>query len=111
MAKKKILLLADDLRMASGIANVSKQFVLGTVDKYDWVQLAAAIQHPDMGKVFDLSEEVRKTTGVQDANVKVIAYNGYGDAAGNHRRDIPYPKKPSKLCEWCEFYGKHCEGK
>lgn len=33
------------------------------------------------------------------------------DADGNHRRDIPYPKKPSKLCDWCEFYGKHCDGK
>ena len=31
MAKKKILLLSDDLRMTSGIANVSKQLVLGTV--------------------------------------------------------------------------------
>jgi len=30
MAKKKILLLSDDLRMTSGIANVSKQLVLGT---------------------------------------------------------------------------------
>ena len=28
MAKKKILLLSDDLRMASGIANVSKQLVM-----------------------------------------------------------------------------------
>ena len=53
MAKKKILLLSDDLRMASGIANVSKQFVLGTVDKYDWVQLGAAINHPDEGKILD----------------------------------------------------------
>jgi glycosyltransferase involved in cell wall biosynthesis len=80
MAKKKILLLSDDLRMASGIANVSKQFVLGTVDKYDWVQLGAAINHPDMGKVFDLSEEVQKVTGVDGANVKLYPYNGYGDA-------------------------------
>jgi glycosyltransferase involved in cell wall biosynthesis len=80
MAKKKILLLADDLRMASGIANVSKQLVLGTVDKYDWVQLGAAINHPDAGKVFDLTEEVRNVTGVKDANVKLYPYNGYGDA-------------------------------
>jgi glycosyltransferase involved in cell wall biosynthesis len=80
MKKKKILLLSDDLRMSSGIANVSKQFVLGTVDRYDWVQLGAAINHPDQGKMFDLSEEVRKVTGVQDANVKLIPFNGYGNA-------------------------------
>jgi glycosyltransferase involved in cell wall biosynthesis len=80
MKKKKILLLSDDLRMASGIANVSKQFVLGTVDKYDWVQLAAAINHPDVGKILELSEEVQNVTGVKDASVKLYPYNGYGDA-------------------------------
>ena len=79
MAKKKILLLSDDLRMASGIANVSKQLVLGTVDKYDWVQLGAAIKHPEAGKVMDLSEDVRKKTGVEDANVKIYPSDGYGN--------------------------------
>jgi len=78
MAKKKILLLSDDLRMASGIANVSKQLVLGTVDKYDWVQLGAAIKHPDAGKVFDLNDSVREQTGVKDANVKIYPSDGYG---------------------------------
>ena len=42
MQKKKILLLSDDLRMTSGIATMSKEFVLGTLDKYDWIQLGAA---------------------------------------------------------------------
>ena len=79
MAKKKILLLSDDLRMASGIANVSKQLVLGTVDKYDWVQLGAAIKHPEAGKVLDLNEDVRQKTGVQDANVKIYPSDGYGN--------------------------------
>jgi glycosyltransferase involved in cell wall biosynthesis len=80
MAKKKILLLADDLRMASGIANVSKQLVLGTVDKYDWVQLGAAIKHPEAGKVFDLNDSVREQTGVKDASVKIYPFDGYGNA-------------------------------
>ena len=79
MAKKKILLLADDLRMASGIANVSKQLVLGTVDKYDWVQLAAAIKHPEAGKIFDLNEDVRKQTGIEDVSVKLYPFDGYGN--------------------------------
>ena len=79
MAKKKILLLADDLRMASGIANVSKQLVLGTVDKYDWVQLGAALQHPEHGKGVDLSHHVAQETGVEDASVKLIPWSGYGD--------------------------------
>jgi glycosyltransferase involved in cell wall biosynthesis len=79
MAKKKILLLSDDLRMASGIANVSKQLVLGTVDKYDWVQLGAAIKHPEAGKVLDLNDSVRQQTGVKDASVKIYPSDGYGN--------------------------------
>jgi glycosyltransferase involved in cell wall biosynthesis len=79
MAKKKILLLSDDLRMASGIANVSKQLVLGTVDKYDWVQLGAAIKHPEAGRVLDLNDSVRESTGVKDANVKIYPSDGYGN--------------------------------
>ena len=54
MAKKKILLLSDDLRMSSGIATVSKEFVFGTFDKFDWVQLGAAVNHPEKGKEIDL---------------------------------------------------------
>ena len=54
--KKKILLLSDDLRMSSGIATVSKELVTGTIDKYHWVQLAAAVKHP---------EKVKKLTWVR----------------------------------------------
>ena len=43
MAKKKILLLSDALRMSSGIATVSKELVFGTLEHYDWVQLGAAV--------------------------------------------------------------------
>jgi hypothetical protein len=77
--KKKILLLSDDLRMTSGIATMSKEIVLGTLHKYDWVQLGAAIKHPEAGKIVDINDDVRKRTGVEDANLKVIPYNGYGD--------------------------------
>jgi glycosyltransferase involved in cell wall biosynthesis len=77
--KKKILLLSDDLRSTSGIATMSKEFVLGTVDRYDWVQLGAMITHPDLGKVIDLCDDVKNRTGVQDASVKLYPSNGYGD--------------------------------
>jgi glycosyltransferase involved in cell wall biosynthesis len=79
MDKKKILLLSDDLRMTSGIATMSKEIVLGTVDKYDWVQLAAGINHPEVGKIIDLNEDIRNKTGIQDANVRLYPYNSYGD--------------------------------
>ena len=78
--KKKILLLSDDLRMASGIATMSKALVLGTVDKYDWFQVGAAINHPDKGKVLDVSQDIQKQTGVEDASVKILPWTGYGNA-------------------------------
>ena len=80
MAKKKILLLSDDLRMASGIATMSKELVLGTAHKYDWFQVGAAINHPEAGKVLDVSDDIRNTYGIADANVKILPWNGYGNA-------------------------------
>ena len=79
MAKKKILLLADDLRLPSGIGTISKEIVLKTAHKYDWVQIGAAIKHPEQGKLVDASPEVIKETGVKDASVKIIPWDGYGD--------------------------------
>ena len=77
--KKKILLLSDDLRMHSGIGTMSKEFVLGTCHLYDWVQLGAAVKHPDNGKLLDLSEDIRKQHGIPDASVKVFCIDGYGN--------------------------------
>ena len=78
--KKKILLLSDDLRMTSGIATVSKEFVFGTFDKFHWVQLGAAVKHPEQGKEIDLGDDARKQSGIEDASLKIIPWTGYGDA-------------------------------
>jgi len=79
MAKKKILLLSDDLRMNSGIATMSRELVLGTVHKYDWVQLAGAITHPEKGKIFDLSQSTNEMKKIKDAYVKIYPTDGYGN--------------------------------
>ena len=79
MAKKKILLLSDDLRLTSGIATVSRDMVIGTVKDFDWIQVGAAINHPDKGKIFDLSEDAKNRSGVDDASVKIYCNDGYGD--------------------------------
>ena len=80
MTKKKILLLSDDLRMHSGIATVSKDIVMGTIHKYDWVQLGAAIKHPEEGKVIDMSKAVEEIKG-DDGNysLKIYPISGYGN--------------------------------
>jgi glycosyltransferase involved in cell wall biosynthesis len=98
--KKKILLLSDDLRMTSGIATMSKEIVLGTLHKYDWVQLGASIKHPEIGKIVDVNDDVRKRTGIEDANLKIIPYNGYGDI--NIIRRLLDEEKPDAILHFTD---------
>ena len=98
--KKKILLLSDDLRMSSGIATVSKELVLGTLDKFHWVQLGAAVNHPEKGKEIDLGNDVRKTTGIEDASLKIIPWTGYGDA--NILRELIMRHQPDAILHFTD---------
>ncbi len=77
--KPKILLLGDDFRLPSGIGTVSKEIILNSVKDFDWIQIGGAVNHPDAGKMLDISNDIQKETGVQDASVKLVPYNGYGD--------------------------------
>lgn len=78
--RKKILLLADDLRFPSGVGTISKEMVIGTCHRYNWVQIGAGINHPDRGKILDLNKSIADLTGVEDASVKIYPSDGYGDA-------------------------------
>jgi len=78
--RKKILLLCDDIRMHSGIATMAREIVVGTSHHFNWLNLGAALQHPEAGKGFDISQEVNKLTGLDDSWVRVLPNNGYGDA-------------------------------
>ena len=98
--KKKILLLSDDLRMSSGIATVSKELVFGTLDKYDWVQLGAAVNHPEKGKEIDLGEDAKKLSGVEDASLKIIPWTGYGDA--NILRELIMRHQPDAILHFTD---------
>jgi glycosyltransferase involved in cell wall biosynthesis len=98
--KKKILLLSDDLRMTSGIATMSKEIVLGTVHKYDWVQLGASVNHPEIGKIVDVNDDIRNRTGVEDANLKIIPNNGYGDI--NIIRRLLDEEKPDAILHFTD---------
>ena len=100
MAKKKILLLSDDLRMSSGIATVSKELVFGTFEHYDWVQLGAAVNHPEKGKEIDLGEDARKVSGVKDASLKIIPWTGYGDA--NILRELIMRHQPDAILHFTD---------
>ena len=77
--KKKIILLSDDLRMSSGVGTMSREIVMGTLDKFDWVQVGGAIKHPDNGKVIDMNQSSRDETGIEDASLKIYPVDGYGN--------------------------------
>jgi glycosyltransferase involved in cell wall biosynthesis len=77
--RKNILLLTDDIRFTSGVGNVGKEIVLHTAHRYNWYNVGAAMQHPDQGKIFDLSEEINRLAGITDAEVLIQPNNGYGD--------------------------------
>ena len=79
MNKKKILLMSDDLRMSSGVGTMSREFVLGTLQHYDWVQIGGAIRHPEDGKIVDMNDAMRKQTGIKDAYLKIYPISGYGN--------------------------------
>ena len=77
--RKKILLLSDDLRMPSGVGVMSREIVLGTCHIYNWVQLGAAINHPEVGKGVDISDSLAAELGVKEPYLRIFPYNGYGD--------------------------------
>jgi len=77
--RKKILLLCDDLRTHSGIGTIAKEMVLHTCHQYNWVQVGAAIKHPEAGKKIELSEETNNLVGLSDSSVIVYPNDGYGN--------------------------------
>ena len=100
MKKKKILLLSDDLRMHSGVATVSKDVVMGTLDTYEWVQIGAAVKHPEEGKIVDMNQAVRKETGIKDAYLKIYPMSGYGNA--DVLREIMNIEKPDAILHYTD---------
>jgi glycosyltransferase involved in cell wall biosynthesis len=78
--RKKILLLSDDLRVHSGIGVMSREIVEQTCGYFNWVQVGAAVNHPEAGKRVDISAEVSTITGVTDPSVLIYPQNGYGNS-------------------------------
>jgi glycosyltransferase involved in cell wall biosynthesis len=77
--RKKILLIGDDVRFNSGCSTMLREIVIGTSHKYNWVQIAGAIKHPNEGQRLDLSAETNQLNDIPDASVYLYAVNGYGN--------------------------------
>ena len=113
MAKKKILLMSDDLRMHSGVATVSKDIVFETLHEYDWVQIGGAIKHPEKGKIIDMSKGLEKDFGIKDGYLKVYPVDGYGNE--DILREVIAMEKPDAILHytdprfWIWFYNMEAE--
>jgi len=79
--RKKILFMSDDIRTPSGVGVMSREIVEGTAHIYNWVQIGAAVNHPDEGKIVDMEGAIRDSTGVVDPSVILYPTNGYGNSS------------------------------
>lgn len=76
--RKKILLLSDDIRFTSGISTMAKEIVIGTSHRFNWVNLGAAITHPEAGKKLDVCADTNTLAKIEDASVFIYPHSGYG---------------------------------
>lgn len=76
--RKKILLIGDHLFAFSGVGRILKEIVIHTAHHFNWVELAGSIKTPDQGKIFDVSADINKEAGIEDASVKLYPVNEYG---------------------------------
>ena len=93
--RKKILLICDDIRVHSGVATVAKEIVFHTCHHFNWVQMAGAIQHPDKGKILDLSDDINKQLDMSDSSVLLYPQDGYGNP--DTLRQIIAQQKPDAI--------------
>mgnify|MGYP000541289145 FL=1 len=112
MAKKKILLMSDDLRMHSGVATVSKDIVFETLNEYDWVQIGGAIKHPEAGRIIDMSQGLGEF-GIKDGYLRIYPVDGYGNE--DILRKVIDEEKPDAILHytdprfWIWFYNMEAE--
>ena len=93
--RKKILLMCDDMRTNSGIGTIAKEIVIHTAHHYNWVQVGAAIKHPEQGKRLDISEETNKLAEIPDSSVTIYPNNGYGSP--DLIRQLLHQEKPDAI--------------
>ena len=77
--RKKILLMCDDIRTHSGIGTVAREIVVHTAHHFNYVNVGAAIDHPEAGKKLDLSLSTNDEAGIEDASVTIYPTSGYGN--------------------------------
>ena len=98
--RKTILLLSDDIRLHSGVGCQSRNIVMNSAHHFNWVNLGAAIKHPEAGQAFDISGDINNRIGISDSSVKVIPFDGYGNP--EILRQIMSQEKPDAIIHFTD---------
>ena len=93
--RKKILLLTDDIRVHSGVAQIGREIISKTSHRYNWCQLAGSVKHPEKGKVQDISADINKQEGIEDTYCKLYPVDGYGTS--DILREVIKIEKPDAI--------------
>lgn len=95
LERDTILYIADDMFFFSGVAITAREIIVGTAHHFNWIQLAAGINHPHAGQRIDVSQQINEMAGIDDASVILYPNNGYGDA--RMVRQLIKTEKPKAL--------------
>ncbi len=89
--KRKTLLFISDLHLRhSGLGNQKKQIIYETCHRYNYIDIGfiegldSKMKYP----VQDISSKIQMETGVQDANVKLLPYDIYGQDSSVKQKDL-----------------------
>jgi glycosyltransferase involved in cell wall biosynthesis len=77
--RPKILFMSDDARTHSGVATMTREIILGILHRFNIINFGALINHPEKGKIIDLSEGAKLDTGLDDVYFRIYASSNYGD--------------------------------
>lgn len=77
--RKKILLIADDVRYTSGVSTVAREILIGTANHYNYACIGASINHPEKYQKMDLSQSTNELAGITDASTFLYPIDGYGN--------------------------------
>jgi glycosyltransferase involved in cell wall biosynthesis len=93
--RKKILLITDDIRVHSGVAQIGREIVLNSSHHYNWTCIAGAVEHPEEGKIVDISQELNDFNGLEDSYCHLYPTKGYGNM--DVVRAVMHREKPDAI--------------
>jgi len=103
--KKKLLWIGDDPRFFSGVGTQLREMIMSTIHEYDIAVISVGINHPEAGKVVDLSDNIKQITVVKDAYLRLYPAQRYDDE--NVIFSVINVEKPDAICFITDprFYG------